>query len=421
MKSLFLTILLVSSFVLSPLVFAVSNQTSDLQLQNLFNLALKHSPTIHYAQAQQSAALSEQKYANSQQLLSVDYQADLGYAVMKNNSFARSTNKLEASYPLYQKDKDDLFSVATHQLNESKYQVEEAKQALLLQVSKQYYHYWKQLAEQDFLQKEQDSIEEIMLQVKQRFQVGYRDLNDISDIQARLDRNRAQLLGVDQVLQLTRVNLEATINAKVEWKSLKAPVNLPQINNEQGGGDIEDKVKDHPSLKKLAQAQQASNKRVDYARNKDGLQVQAYGAYIYNESDGNFYDDMQGAKAGLRLKVPLYLSGQTKAAIAKAQANTYKVQAQKRVKQLMLTATMKTALINYQSGLKQLKVLKEVVLSNEQAVKAAEQGMTTGNRTALDLLDTQRDLHRAQRDIDVLRNTLWQNWYLYQWSQGKAS
>ena len=420
MKSLFITLLLVSSFLLSSLSFAEENQTTDLQLQNLFNLALKRSPTIRYVQAQQSAALSEQKYADSQQLLSVHYQGDLGYAAMKNNSFARSANKLEASYPLYQKDREDLYSAATFQLNESKYQVEEAKQELLLQVSKQYFRYWKQLAEQEFLQKEQTSIEEILDQVKQRFQVGYQDLNDISDIQARLDRNRAQLLRADQAIQLTRVNLEATINAKVEWLSLQAPVDLPQMNNEQGVGDIEDRVKDHPTLQKLDQAQQASNKRVDYARSKDGLMVKAYGAYIYNESDGNFYDDMQGAKAGLQLKLPLYLGGQTQAAIAKAQANTYQVQAQKRMKQLMLTATMKTALINYQSGLEQLEVLKEVVFSNEQAVKAAEQGMTTGNRTALDLLDTQRDLHRAKRDIKVLRNTLWQNWYLYQWSQGSV-
>lgn len=427
MKTHILSITLFCSLTLSfssmaeqPVSQQLAEKNPDQQLQKLFDLTLSQNPTIHYAVSQQASALSEQRMMLTLQKPEVHYQGSLGYAWTQNSDFARTANKLEATYPLYEPDKKDLYSAASYRHEAAKLQVEEIKQALLLKVSKHYFKYWAQQAELRFLQKEFKSISDIMAQVNQRFKVGYQDLNDISDIQARLDRNRADLLKAEQRIAITRLNIEQLVGSSIEWKRLKRQDSLPPVMN-QSGIDIEEQIMQHPVLKRLNQVEFAYDKQVDYARNRDGIQVKAFGAYINNQSDGNFYDDMQGLKAGLQLNLPLYQSGRTDAAMAKARSDSYQVQAQKRQQQLMIKASLKSAYLSVESGLKQLDALKEAMASNEQAVKSAEKGITTGNRNILDLLDAQRNLHRAERDIQIAKNNVWQSWYLYQWSLGALS
>lgn len=421
--TLFFSLLLSSSSMAEPLGTEQSTAyVQDPQLQKLFDLTLSQNPTIQYAVSQQASALSEQKMMLTLQKPEVHYQGSLGYAWTQNSDFARTANKLEATYPLYEPDKQDLYSAASYRHEASKLQVEEIKQALLLKVSKHYFKYWAQQAELTFLQKEFESISDIMGQVNQRFKVGYQDLNDISDIQARLDRNRADRLKAEQRLAITRLNIEQLVGSSIDWERLKWQEGLPpKLNESTEDSNVEEQIRQHPSLKRLEQDQFASDKQVAYAKNRDGVLVKAFGAYINNQSEGNFYDDMQGFRAGLQLNLPLYQSGRTDAAIAKARAETYQVQAQKRQQRLMITTSLKLAYLSVKSGLKQLEALKEAMRSNEQAVKSAEKGLTTGNRNILDLLDAQRNLHRAERDIQIEKNNIWQSWYLYQWSRGEIS
>ena len=401
---------------------AVMGTAQDQQLQNLFQTALNQNPSIQYALAMQSSALSEQKMMASLQGVEVRYKGDLSYASMQNSSFTRSGHRLEASYPLYEPDTNDLVSAASFRHEASKHQVEEIKQGLYLDISKQYYRYWSQQAELEYLQKELQSITDIKMQLKQRFKVGYQDINDISYIQARLDTNQADLLKSKQALQVTRVNMEALVGRGIEWKLLKAPQHLPpMIKNPQDQSSWQAHINEHPVLKRLGQSELAANSQIEYAKSRDGIMVSAYGAYINNQSDGNFYDDMQGVKAGIQLNVPIYLGDKTNSAIGKARADNQQLKALKRQKQLMLTASVKIAYMSVQSGLEQLKALKAALESNKQAVKAAEKGLTTGNRNILNLLDAQINRHKAEKEIQVIKNSIWQNWYLYRWSQGKTS
>ena len=178
-------------------------------------------------------------------------------------------------------------------------------------------------------------------------------------------------------------------------------------------------VEQHPALLRYEQMLFASRKQMEYEKNKDGVVVQAFGAIVNNQSDGYFYDDAQGAKVGLKLSVPLYLAGRTSAATAKARAESNQVSALKRQQELLLTASLQNAVESSQHNQKRLSALKDVLESNKQALTAAENGLSTGNRNILDLLDAQRNVHRAERDITIVINRLWNNWYLYQWSQGE--
>ncbi|VAW47505.1 hypothetical protein MNBD_GAMMA04-604 [hydrothermal vent metagenome] len=423
MKDIHLKIVTFIGCLLLPLSALTSeltmNTVQDKPLQALFLLGLENSPTVQYALAQQNAALSNQKVADSFLKPEVSFQSELSYAWMEKQSYARTASQLQASYPLYQPDREDRSNIATYQTSERKLQLEEVKQDLWLSISTLYFNYWIQKSEQLFLQKEFESISEIMEQVKQRFTIGYQDLNDISDIQARLDSNRADLIQINQNLRITEVNLEAKLGISIDLSNFSPPPLFPShINMVIDQNEPLKSIEQHPALLRYEQALLAARKQIAYEQNKDGVIVQAFGAIVNNRSDGYFYDDAQGAKLGLKLSVPLYIGGRTDAAVAKARSESNQINALKRQKELLLEASLQNSIESLLHNQKRLSALQAVLASNKQALIAAENGLSTGNRNILDLLDAQRDLHRAERDIAIVINRLWSNWYLYQWSSG---
>ncbi|MGH8443263.1 MAG: TolC family protein, partial [Nevskiaceae bacterium] len=63
------------------------------------------------------------------------------------------------------------------------------------------------------------------------------------------------------------------------------------------------------------------------------------------------------------------------------------------------------------AGVSRVKALKQAVVSNTTALEASEVGLEVGARTAVDVLNAQRELYRAQRDYarsryDYLLNIL---------------
>jgi outer membrane protein len=409
--------ILISYGLLSFSALASSSTPKDRQLQKLFSLALENSPIIQYSIEQESAARSNQDVVASFLKADVRFQSELSYSWMQKQSFARTASQLRATYPLYQPEREDLYSVASYQQREKKWQLEEVKQSLLLKVSNLYFNFWIQTSEQVFLQKEFDSISEIMEQVKQRFTIGYHDLNDISDIQARLDRNRADLIKIEQSLHIIQIDFELLLGAKVDLSQYDPPEAFVSafdaVNSQQ-----REQAEKHPAIMRYEQALLANAKKMDYEQNKDGIVLKAFGAVVNNQSDGYFYDDARGAKIGLKLDVPLYLGGQTESSVSKARAEHGQVLAQKRQQELLLATSLKRANENLKHNQKRLLALKDVLASNQQALAAAENGLTTGSRNILDLLDAQRSLHRAERDIQVVANNLWLNWYARLWSLG---
>lgn len=392
------------------------------QLQALFSKALQNNPSIALASAQERTAYRNQQKMDSLAKPKVNFQSELSYSWTKKNDFARTANQINASYPLYKPDDTNLINIAGNQHDASIYQEKAQEQRLFMKIAQRYFNYWAQKVEFEFLEKEQNSITEILRQVNQRFQVGYQDLNDITEVQARLDSNHADLLKAQQIMQLTQIELEELVGSTVNLTSFQPPKELPPIIVLEQASSTERVwskwVETHPELKAMLQEKSAATEQMEYERNRDSIQVEAFSALVYNDSDGNFYDDMQGLKGGVQVNFPIYTGGKTDASIAKAKASIGTVKAKIKQKRFALEGQAKRAYISYKAQLATLKALKAALVSNQQAKEATENGLSTGTRNILDLLSAQRNLHRAERDIPKTISQIWVNWYEYYWTAG---
>jgi outer membrane protein len=142
---------------------------------------------------------------------------------------------------------------------------------------------------------------------------------------------------------------------------------------------------------------------------------------VYNDSGNHYYDDMEGARGGVQLTVPLYLGGRTESSVSKARHQSQKRLAQKREQQLKLEAEAKNAWLGLQTGVARVKALQSALVSNRAALKATEQGLQTGRRNILDLLNAQRSLHKTERDLPVLKAQIGEDLAKFYWAIGKMS
>jgi len=406
-------------FISVSLYAAEQNKVSpEPLLQRLFEQALTNNPTLQVAEAQQKAAESNIQLAESQQQLSVYLQSELSYAWMQKKEFARIGNEIRASYPVYQPDLSDQFRVAKHRASSTKGQLQSQRQMLLRSVAETYYQYRSQQAQVEYLAKERRSIETILSQVEQRLQLGYQNLSDVADIRARLDKNRDEQLFAQQQLNVIAANLTVFIGQSVDLSKWQSTMDLPQMTQAQYRVALAN-IQQHPELSTLQWAKKAAQEQAVLAKNKDGVRLEAFSAYVYNDSDGNFYDDMQGLKGGIQISLPLYLAGQTDEKVALARAESSQLSAKYRDKERSLSAQAKSAWLVFQTGIKRLDALKSVLASSEQALQATENGLTTGNRNMLDLLNAQRRHHLAERDLPMLKAQTWQAWYQLHWALGR--
>ena len=405
-----------------------SLSSADPQLKELFTLALTHNPNIEMAKSVIDIDDYQLKVSQSEEGPTVQLISELSYAWVEEKEFGRTANQLRASYPLYQPDKKARSDVSQQAVEVAKQAVKISQQAILLEIAMQYYDYWQQQAEWEFLGKEHQTYLGLLEQSKHRFQLGYQDLNDLTEIQAKIDNIKAQQIAVQQSMQNMYFKLTELVNSPFDISGFTRPNAMPSdltllsskiLNkNDQAWSEL---ISHNPAIIAVDKQISLIGKQVNVEKLSDGPQVELFTSYIYNDSDGNFYDDMQGLKGGVQIKIPIYLSGKTDAKVAKVRATMQQLEIKKTIQMSKITRIAQQAQVSYNLGLKQLSLLNKATESNKQAIKAIESGMSTGNRNMMDLLKAYSDLHKAEKTIPILKAKLWQYWWQLQWVTGTVT
>jgi outer membrane protein len=405
---------------------------ADPQLRSLFTMALAHNPNIELAQSGVDINGYQIKVSESEEGPTVQLISELSYSWVMEKEFGRTANQLRASYPLYQPDKKAQTHVSQQALEVAKQGVKISQQDILLKIAMQYYAYWQQQAEWEFLGQEKQTYLDLLEQSKNRFQLGFQDLNDLTEIQAKIDGVQAQQIAVKQAMQslyfeLTElVNRPFDINAFTRLDRLPGDLSrLPSASTHQGESQNDqawsDLIRHNPAIVAVDQQMSLIDKQVIVDQLSDGPQVELFTAYTYNDSDDHFYDDMQGLKGGVQIKVPIYLSGKTDAKVAKTRATRQQLAIKKEILAHKIRRIAQQSRMSFELGLQQLSLQNKAIESNKAAIKAIESGMSTGNRNMMDLLKAYNDLHKTEKTIPILKAKLWQYWWKLQWVNGNLA
>ena len=293
-----------------------------------------------------------------------------------------------------------------------------AEQNLAFRVTEAYFGLLGAADSVRFADAEKKAVERQLELAKKRFEVGLSAITDVQEAQARYDLTVAQMIEAEQALSNAQVVVaEITGASDARIVPLKDEIPLVGPTPASIGDWLNTAAQNNLSLRVAKSTAEAAEQDVDAAWAGHYPTLYFVGEKATGESNsvtpgvGPIDTDYDTTNMQLVVSVPIFAGGSTQAAVSAARGTRDQRQAEYEGKKREVERSTKNAYQGVVAGVSRVAAYKQAVLSNTTALEASEVGLEVGARTAVDVLNAQRELYRAQRDYsrsryDYLLNVL---------------
>ena len=378
-------------------------------LMAIHNLAIGNDPQYKAAEATLAAAKEALPQSTANFLPTVTVSAS--HTENADSDIGASNNaSLTLNQPIYQYGNFVQRRTAQSTVAQAEAEFHSAEQALILSVAQAYFNVLSAQDNLQFAEAEKQSNARQLDQSQQRFDVGLVAITDVHESRAAYDIAVAQAIEAQNNLDAANESLrEITGSYHSDLAALGEDMPLLPPSPESLQDWTELALEQNANLKAVEESTRQAREYVNAQRSdnypsinltlshsqNDGSYIASGGATISTNTDSN--------TAMLSLNLALYRGGSTSSYIT--QAREYLKQSQQYLEQTR-RATQRTVRNAYRgvlSGISRVKALKQALISNQSALKAAEAGYEVGTRTTVDVLVARRNLFSAQRDYSQSR------------------
>jgi len=405
----------------SPVIMTDAAATT---LFDVYQLAINNDPQYRSAEAAYLAVLETKSQSRAQLLPLINLSANTsknkqdtissGFFTLGTRRFNSSGYTLSLNQPLFNYDYFVQLRQSESAIGEAKANLSAAQQALMVRISERYFDALAALDGLEFARAEKRAIDRQLEQTRQRFEVGLIAITDVHEAQAAYDLVTAQEILAENLLASqyeALAEITGHYHKMLALLSPKTPLITPEPADIGKWGD----TALNQNFQLLAAEFAYQNAREEIKRQRAGhlptLELNA--SLTYRDSKGGNFgnNESEDQAIELRLNMPLFQGGSTSSRTRQAQRladQSHEGFEQQR------RATLRQARDAYLSVLAEInrvKALGQAVVSAQSALDATEAGLEVGTRTTVDVLDTRRELFRAQRDharsrYDYILNTL---------------
>ncbi|MDH5570972.1 MAG: TolC family outer membrane protein, partial [Gammaproteobacteria bacterium] len=279
-----------------------------------------------------------------------------------------------------------------------------AAQDLIIRVAENYFQVLAAIDTLDFARAETKAIKEQLNQTTQRFNVGLTAITDVHEAQSRYDLSIAQTLAAENQLAISQENLRELISQSPDTLAKLSPQS-PLLTPEPADINQWVNIALEQSLSLMAAEKNMLIAREEIYRNRAGhyptLDLVASHGYT-DTSSGTLTSaskrEQDDTRVGIQLNVPLYQGGLVNARTTEA-AHKYNQAKEQHEQQRRITERLaRTAYLNVIANISQVKAYQQALKSSKTALEATDAGYEVGTRTAVEVLNSQREVFRALRD-----------------------
>lgn len=381
-----------------PAVFAEN-------LWTIYELAKKNDPTYAAAVAQYHAEQEQSPQAWAPVLpqlnvTGIESQDNIdrvigGNTVNYDDNTSAFTVRLTQT--LFDKAKFNAISQADYLVAKAEADYNNAADELILRAATNYFQVLTESENVVFAEAETKAIAQQLNQAKQRFNVGLTAITDVHEAQARYDTSVSAEIEARRLLATSRETLRELTNEEPGYLAKVKP-DYVMVSPEPDNIDtwVKSGMENNLLLLSAKKAMEASREAVDVARSGHypTLDFKAE----YTDSDSGPENNLQGTTLSLELNLPLYLGGAVNSS-TRQYAALYVQSKELYEKQRRATERLtRNSYLTVLSSLSQVAALKQSLISTQTALEATQAGFDVGTRTAVEVLDSQREMFRAQRD-----------------------
>ena len=326
------------------------------------------------------------------------------YSTIGKTNYNNKNYGLSLRQAVFNSDYFAQYRQADLQVAQASARFNSAAQELIVRVADAYFQVLAALDNLRFVQAEKKAIAEQLNQTKQRFKVGLTAITDVHEAQSRYDQSVAQEIEARNLVATTRENLRELIGDHPQTLAgLSAEVPLVRPDPD----DVDEWVKtaEQRSLALIVAEKAREIARAEIDRRKAGhyptLDITASAGTTITEGGvflsftGRTIDD---ARIGLQLNLPLYQGGLVTSQTRQAEYR-YAQAREEYIRQKRATErNTRTAYLNVISNISTVKAFKQALKSARTALEATEAGYEVGTRNAVEVLNSRREVFRAERD-----------------------
>ena len=373
-------------------------------LMAIHNLAVGNDP--QYKSAEASLAASQEALPQSTANFLPALTASARRVENSDSSVDGSNNySLSLNQPIYKHGSFVQRRTALSTVEQVEAEFRSAEQALIVDVAKAYFAVLGAQDNLEFAEAEKRSNARQLDQTQQRFDVGLVAITDVHESRAAYDISVAGAIEAQNLLDGANESLReitGSYHDNLATLGENMPLLPPTPIDLQDWTDMA--LEQNPDLMAAVQATEQAKENVNAQRSGNYPTVNLALAHSHfdgggTDAFGNVYStDTDSNTATLSVSVDLYSGGRTSSYIT--QAREYLKQSQQFLEQTRRSTQrlVRNAYRGVLSGISRVKALKQALISNQSALRAAEAGYEVGTRTTVDVLVARRNLFSAQRD-----------------------
>jgi outer membrane protein len=312
---------------------------------------------------------------------------------------------VSSSLSLYNKQNDASINVAQQRVAVASVELEQANQELMRRTINLYFEVLRARTNLGTVRAQKTAVAEQLELAKRNFAVGVATITDQREAQAQFDLVRADEIAALNNLKVASDSLEQLLGVTItaSLSQLKMPIDLKSPDPDDIGVWV--LRSNEESLDVIL-----ATKRVDLAQRL--VESAATGKSPTVDLVGSVYDSHSGASAnsrassdstlgviGIQVKVPLFEGGlvdsQTRQALSAQETAIQELQDTKRI----VGQKTRSAYLGVTTGISRVKAFEEALASTKLQLESTKLGLEVGVRTAVDVLDAERLLAEARRNM----------------------
>ncbi|MDR9437666.1 MAG: TolC family outer membrane protein, partial [Thiohalophilus sp.] len=317
------------------------------------------------------------------------------------NKYDSSGYSLKLTQAIYHHDYYVQLRQANAQVARAEANFRNAKQELMVRVAQRYFEYLGAIDNLGFARAEQKAIEQQLNQTEQRFNVGLTAITDVHEARARRDQAEAQTISAKNDLEVARENLREITGMpydQIAELDKDSPLLRPEPENIDHW--VETALEHSLSLIAAEKTRLIAKQEISRQRAGHYPTLDLVADHTNTDIEGGSFGarETEDTSISLQVNVPLYSGGLVASQTREAAARHIQAKEQYEQQRRAIERQIRSAYLSVIANISQVKAFAQALESSRTALEATEAGFEVGTRTAVDVLNSQRELFRAERD-----------------------
>jgi protease secretion system outer membrane protein len=384
-----------------------------------YQAALSYDPKLQGARFERDAGLQAVPLAKAGLLPSLSFSASRprvhGYRELPNQqgttteqdlSYAAPQRSLNLRVPLFNPEGIMRYRQAETQAAYSEVQLTSRTLELVDRLGQAYFRALLAEEELKLLQAQVNAFSEQRRLTQRRLQGGEGTRTEVAEADARLDLAQAQLLDAKDNIEVSRRDLQAITGKDA---SVIAPVKPDFLPPVMAPDSVQTWLTEAYEKSALIQGRRLALEaaRIEVSKSFSGHlpRVDLVGGIskASNESLSTLNQTTLQKSIGIQLNVPLYSGGYVNALTQQSRSMLQKAQTDLDAELAATELSVRRGFLLAVSGSGKMQAYKKAVDSSEVALDGVRRGLQAGYRTNVDVLDAQRQVFSAKRDLAQAR------------------